>query len=126
MQELVRKVREKVRDLLGHDGDDDDVRAELARAYDHLRYPATVRLRPAASILARDELRAEVDEAALVSLAAQRVAALVGTRMPSEREQKPSEDLRLGVATRAYDGYSFGSRCELARENPPPENRVAR
>ena len=126
MQELVRKVHEKVRELVGHDGDDDDVRAELARAYDHLRYPATVRLRPAASILAREEPLAEVDETALVNLAAQRVVARDETRMPIEHEQKPLEDRRLGVATRAYDGYSFGSRCELARENPPPENRVAR
>ena len=124
MQDLVSKVHEKVRDLVGHDGDADDVRAELARVYDHLRYPATARLRTVASILAREEPTAEVDETALVELAAKRVAALGVARIPIEHEPKPLEDRRLGVATRAYGGYSFGSRYELARENPPPENRV--
>jgi hypothetical protein len=120
-QALVGKVRAEIGD---EGGDDAFVRAELARAYEDLRYPSS-RLRPVASIVSRADFGAEVDETELVRLAAHRVMALGGT--PRElTPDRPSEDLRMGVATRAYDGFSFGSRYELPRENPPLENRVAR
>ena len=120
-QALVGKVRAEIGD---EGGDDAFVRAELARAYEDLRYPSS-RLRPVASIVSRADFGAEVDETELVRLAAHRVMALGGT--PRElTSDRPSEDLRMGVATRAYDGFSFGSRYELPRENPPLENRVAR
>ena len=122
MQALVQKVREQVREHVGDDvGDDAFVRAELARAYDDLRY-GSVRLRPAASIMPREEMHAEIDAGELVRLAARRVASLGGTQMPAREAE--SNDMRLGTATRAYeDTFSFASRCELPRENEGRENR---
>jgi hypothetical protein len=117
-QDLVDRVRE----LAGDRGADDTfVRAELARALDDLRY-GSVRLRPAASILRREEPYADVDEGELVQLAARRVASLGGTEMPARDDR--ADDLRLGTATRAYEAtFSFGSRCELPRENAARESR---
>lgn len=118
-QDLVDEVKR----LVGDQGADDSfVRAELARAYDDLRY-ASVRLRPAASILLReDPYEATVDRSELVALAARRVASLGGTEMPAREDE--STDMRRGTTTRAYeDTFSFGSRCELPRENGAQENR---
>jgi hypothetical protein len=117
-QELVDKVKALVGD---EGGDESFVRAELARAHDDLRY-GSARLRPAATILRREEPDAALDEDALVRLAARRVLSLGGTPMPAREE---GDDRRVGVATRSYAAYSFGSRCELARENAAPENRAA-
>lgn len=120
-QDLVDKVKA----LVGDEGADDMfVRAELARALDDLRY-GSVRLRPAASILRRVDPSAyieNVDENELVELASRRVLSLGGTQMPAAGEQK---DMRLGTATRAFeDSFSFGSRCELPRENEGRKNPV--
>jgi hypothetical protein len=115
-QDLVDEVKLLVQD---EGADDSFVRAELARAYDDLRY-GSVRLRPAASILLReDPNEGTVDRSELVALAARRVLSLGGTEMPA-REAEVT-DMRLGTSTRAYEGtFSFGSRCELPRENEAP------
>jgi len=117
-QDLVDEVKR----IVGQQGEDDTfVRAELARAYDDLRY-GSVRLRPAASIMPREEMHAEIETDALVRLAARRVASLGGTEMPAREAE--SNDMRLGTATRAFeDTFSFASRCELPRENEGRENR---
>lgn len=118
-QDLVDRVKV----LVGDQGAEDMfVRAELARALDDMRYDS-VRLRPAASILRRVDPNADIeniDENALVELAARRVLSLGGTKMPAREDQN---DMRLGSTTRAYESsFSFGSRCELPRETEGRKN----
>ncbi len=118
-QELV----ERVTALIGSHSTSDDVlvRAELARAYDDLRYGSS-RLRPAASIIPREDHVAPVDEETLVRLAARRVLTLSGTEMAGQ-EERGIQEARLGAATRSYAGFSFASRVELPRENGTSETR---
>jgi hypothetical protein len=118
-QELVDRVTE----LVGSSATSDDVlvRAEIARAYDDLRYTSS-RLRPSASIVPRDEHAAPVDEETLVILAARRVLTLSGTKMASP-EERGIQETRIGASTRAYARFSFASRVELPRENGASESR---
>ena len=118
-QELVDRVTARV----GSSTTSDDVlvRAEIARAYDDLRYGSS-RLRPSASIVPREEHVAPVDEEALVQLAARRVLTLSGTEMAGP-EARGIQETRIGATTRAYAVFSFASRVELPRENGASETR---
>jgi hypothetical protein len=116
-QEMVDKVHA----LVGDDGADDTfVIAELARAREDLL--GSPRLRPRASILAREAYHAEPDDDAVVRLAARRVVALSGPRMP---DAAGADFTRVPLATRTYARFSFGSRCDLARENGAENGRHA-
>jgi hypothetical protein len=113
-QDLVDRVRA----LVG-DGDDSFVIAQLARAQDDLSY-GNARLRPAAAILPRASVPSPDDEL-VVRLAARRILAVSGIAdmhaAHAEAELAPAADRSVAAVTRGYSGYSFGSRCDLPREN---------
>jgi hypothetical protein len=113
-QDLVDRVRA----IVG-DGDDSFVIAQLARATEDLSY-ANARLRPAASILPRASV-ATPDDERVVQLAARRILAVSGIAemhaAHADAELAPASDRSVALVTRAYSGFSFGSRYDLPREN---------